>query len=204
MGFQTKTINVDVDVNENVKEDDNWNEKGNVDLTADETLNEEQNANGNAEKEEKDKICKDSILLNPSRSSSLKTELHPSQLHSEKTAFESEYYFNDDSNDDEFNENTGNCLGTIEDIKRRLSLQEPHEEERIDDTKGGESEMEKAVIKQVTREIETLIECEKGKKPKHLYFDAYQRAAKAIMSFVGCGYEDAKRQVREMIAALKE
>ena len=122
MAFQLKTLNVnaDVDVNANDKENDNWNEKGYVDW------NDKENGNEDADSYEESGISTNtntiiktnSISFNNNKSCSSQSRLLET-LSKEDTGSD---VFEDDSNDDEFDENTGNCLGTTQDLKRQSGV----------------------------------------------------------------------------------
>ena len=55
----------------------------------------------------------------------------------------------------------------------------------------------------ITRAVGTLIDCEDGEKPMHLYDTAFTMATNAIMEINGCSKRDAVDMIKELKAAFR-
>lgn len=64
------------------------------------------------------------------------------------------------------------------------------------------SDMKLALEQTISREIQTLQDCDAGKKPKTFYAPAFERATKAAMKYYSSGEESAKNIVRRLKAEL--
>ena len=230
MGFHSETLNVDVKVDENEKGNEDLNVKENGDVNPNDDGKNKVNKNANGLMENNSIYTNTISSSEPSKLGLDKTgngeeprERRPRQevvsSHSNETP-DRTYPFNykcgnyvslDDvePSDPDWIDCDPNDLPPI--IDEGWTPPPPelqHNEVIIPQGKSKISNVEDDKLRQelermITKSVGTLLDCEDGKKPMHLYNTAFTMATKAIMDLNGCCKLDAEDMIKELKAAFR-